>query len=189
MLLCIILPMIAFSQRGFQLVHAADQIKIYRPPLDDGYITYKASMIVANTTVRRVRTILQDYPQHTEWMYRCLESRKINESFRTIYLYQVSKSNWPFRNRDNVLRVDVLQDDPDRYRLRFTAEPSYLSTRGKYVRIQKFYGEWDVKTENGKVNISMFASFRPEVNFPKTFFRTLSKRIPLVTLKNLKERL
>lgn len=187
--LIVLFPVISISQRGFQLVHAADQIKIYRPPLDEGYITYNASMSLPNTSVSDVREVLQNYAQHTEWMYRCLESRKLNETSGTIYLYQVSKSNWPFRNRDNVLRVEVLQDDPDRYRLRFTAEPEYVSEKKKYVRIQKFHGEWDIRAEKERVTISMFTSFRPEVNFPKTFFRTLSKRIPLVTFNNLRERL
>lgn len=183
------IPSCLLGQRGFQLIHAADQIKIYRPPLDDGFITYDASMTLKNNSVAAVRNILKNFEAHPEWMYRCLESRKLLDKGDQIFLYQVSKSNWPFKNRDYILQVDVLQDDPDRYRLRFAARPDYRMEDRKYVRIQTFTGEWDVVQKGDKVQISMFTSFRPEVNFPKTFFRTLSKRIPLVTFRNLRERL
>ena len=180
-------PLTLTGQRGFQLIHAADQIKIYRPPLEKGYITYDAAMTLQATTVSEVRRILEDFEAHPQWMYRILESRKLVDNGERIILYQVSKSNWPFKNRDYILQVDVLQDDEKRYRLRFTARPNYRSEDPKYVRIQSFTGEWDVVQQGNQVRIGMFTSFRPEVNFPKTFFRTLSKRIPLATFKNLRE--
>ena len=188
-LLVLITPAIFFGQRGFQLIHAKDQIKIYRPPLEQGYITYDASMTLKATSVREVREILKNFEAHPQWMYRILESRKLLDKGERIFLYQVSKSNWPFKNRDYILQVDVLEDDEDRYSLRFTARPEYRPEDPEYVRIQTFTGEWNVVQEAGEVRVSMFTSFRPEVNFPKTFFRTLSKRIPLVTFRNLRERL
>lgn len=189
LLLLMTMPSSLRAQRGFQLIHAKDQIEIYRPPLADGFITYDASMTLTGTTVSEVRAVLENFEAHPQWMYRCLESRKLSDTGDRIFLYQVSKSNWPFKNRDYILQVDVLQDEPDRYRLRFTAKPGYRPVDPDYVRIQEFTGEWDVSQHNGKVRIGMFTSFSPEVNFPKTFFRTLSKRIPLVTFRNLRERL
>ena len=184
-----LVPLSLLGQRGFQLIHAKDQIRIYRPALEDGYITYDASLTLKATSVAAVRQILQEFETHPQWMYRILESRKLEDEGERIVLYQVSKSNWPFKNRDYILQVDVLQDDPDRYRLRFSSRPNYQPEDPKYVRIQAFTGEWDVVQEGKQVRIGMFTSFRPEVNFPKTFFRTLSKRIPLATFKNLRERL
>ena len=185
----LILPAVLSGQRGFQLIHAKDQIKIYRPPLADGFITYDASMTLEGTKVADVRQILENFEAHPRWMYRILESRKLEDKGDRILLYQVSKSNWPFKNRDYILQVDVIQDDTKRYRLRFTARPDFRPEDPKYVRIQSFTGEWDVVQEGKQVRIAMFTSFRPEVNFPKTFFRTLSKRIPLATFKNLRQRL
>jgi len=189
LLVVFFVPLAMYGQRGFQLIYAADQIRIYRPNLEEGYITYDASMTLESTSVASVRAVLENFESHPQWMYRILKSRKLAEDGARIILYQVSKSNWPFRNRDYILQVDVLQDDPDRYRLRFTARPEYRSEDPKLVRIQKFTGEWDVVQEGKWVRIEMFTSFRPEVNFPKTFFRTLSKRIPLVTFRNLRERI
>ena len=188
-LFLILAPLSLVGQRGYKLIHAKDQIRIYRPALEDGYITYDASLTLNATSVTAVRQVLQEFEAHPQWMYRILESRKLLDEGERIVLYQVSRSNWPFKNRDYILQVDVLQDDPDRYRLRFTARPDYQPEDPKYVRIQTFTGEWDVVREGKKIQISMFTSFRPEVNFPKTFFRTLSKRIPLITFKKLRERL
>ena len=177
------------GQRGFELIHSADQIEIYRPPLEKGYVTYDASMLLKTTSVAEVRAIMKNFAAHPQWMYRIVESRKLKENSKRIVLYQVSKSNWPFKNRDYILQVDMLRDDSERYSLRFTARPDYRPEDPKYVRIQTFTGEWNVVQEEGQVRINMFTSFRPEVNFPKAFFRTLSKRIPLVTFENLRERL
>ena len=184
-----IVPMLMWGQRGFQLVHTTDQIKIYRPALEDGYISYDASLTLKAITVGEVKEVLEDFENHPQWMYRIMESRKLDDRGDRILLYQVSRSNWPFRNRDYILQVDVLQDDAKRYRLRFTARPESHPEDPKYVRIQTFTGEWDVVQDGDQVRIGMFTSFRPEVNFPKTFFRTLSKRIPLTTFKKLRERL
>lgn len=188
-LVVFLLPGFVLGQRGFELIHDKDQIKIYRPPLEEGFITYDASITLKTTSVKAVREILRDFEAHPFWMYRIVESRKLRDDGARIFLYQISKSNWPFKNRDYILQVDVLQDDDKRYRLRFTARPEYRPEDSKYVRIQTFTGEWDVKQEGEQVRIGMFTSFRPEVRFPKTFFRTLSKRIPLVTFKNLRQRL
>ena len=188
-LVLVFLPLTVLGQRGFQLIHTTDQIKIYRPVLEDGYITYDASLTLNSTSVGDVKKVLQNFEAHPQWMYRIMESRKLEDNGKRILLYQVSRSNWPFKNRDYILQVDVLQDDTERYRLRFTARPKFRPENPKYVRIQTFTGEWDVVREGNKVRIGMFTSFRPEVNFPKTFFRTLSKRIPLATFKNLRERL
>ena len=189
LILALVLPFSLLGQRGYQLIHMKDQIEIYRPALEEGFITYDATLTLKATSVSAVKKILQDFEAHPKWMYRILESRKLLDKGNRIVLYQVSKSNWPFKNRDYILQVDVLQDDASRYRLRFTARPNYSPEDPKYVRIQTFTGEWDVVQKGEVVTIGMFTSFRPEVNFPKAFFRTLSKRIPLATFKNLRERL
>ena len=178
-----------FSQRHQKVVYEKEGIKIYNPPLESGFISYTAYLFLPGQTVDKVRNILQDYKAHTAWIYRCLESRKISETNDLIYLYQVSKSNWPFKNRDHILAIHILENSKQKYRIRFNAQPTYIEYHDKHVRIDDFFGEWEVYKEDNGVMVKMFTSFNPKVKFPKAFFRTLSKRVPLETLRGLKAKL
>ncbi len=178
-----------YSQRHQKVVYDKEGIKIYNPPLESGFISYTAYLFLHGQTVHQVRNVFQDYKAHTTWIYRCLESKKITENKGLIHLYQVSKSNWPFKNRDHILAIRILEDTQQKYQIRFKAEPSYIEYHDKHVRIDEFYGEWEVSQETNGVMVKMFTSFNPKVGLPKAFFRTLSKRIPLETLRNLRDKL
>jgi len=180
---------VVLSQRHQKVVYNKEGIKIYNPPLESGYISYTAYLTLPGQTVDQVKKVFQDYKAHTDWIYRCLESKKISETEGMVYLYQVSKSNWPFKNRDHILAIQILEDSRQKYRIRFNADPSFLEYHDKHVRIDKFFGEWEVNQVGSGVVVKMFTSFNPKVKFPKAFFRTLSKRVPLETLRNLRAKL
>ncbi|MDH3699202.1 MAG: hypothetical protein OER83_08880 [Flavobacteriaceae bacterium] len=188
LILCLVWNVV-FSQRHQKVVYDKEGIKIYNPPLESGFISYTAYLALPGKTVHQVRNVFQDYKAHTEWIYRCLESEKISETDGVVYLYQVSRSNWPFKNRDHILVIQILDDSNNKYRIRFKAEPTFLDYHNRHVRIDDFYGEWEVSQEESGVLVKMFTSFNPKVNFPKAFFRTLSKRVPLETLRKLKAKL
>jgi len=188
LIICLVTTTI-YSQRHQKVVYDKEGIKIYNPPLESGFISYTAYLFLPGQTVNQVKSVFQDYKAHSAWIYRCLESKKISETNDLVYLYQVSKSNWPFKNRDHILAIRILEDSKQKYRIRFKAEPSYLENHDKHVRIDDFYGEWEVIQEANGVLVKMFTSFNPNVNLPKAFFRTLSKRVPLETLRNLRAKL
>lgn len=180
---------VVLSQRHQKVVYNKEGIKIYTPPLEAGFISYTAYLTLPGQSVDQVRKVFQDYETHTTWIYRCLKSKKLSETPGMIHLYQVSKSNWPFKNRDHVLAIQILEDSKEKYRIRFKADPSFLEYHDKHVRIDHFFGEWEVFQEGSGVVVKMFTSFNPKVKFPKAFFRTLSKRVPLETLRNLRAKL
>ena len=189
MLLISLVSAAVFSQRHHKVVYDKEGIIIYNPPLESGFISYTAYLFLPGQTVYQVRNIFQDYKAHTAWIYRCLESKKISETKDLIHLYQVSKSNWPFKNRDHILAIRILEDSRQKYRIRFKAEPTHIEYHDKHVRIDDFYGEWEVSQEAKGVMVKMFTSLNPKVSLPKAFFRTLSKRVPLETLRSLRAKL
>jgi len=188
LMICLISTAV-YSQRHQKVVYDKEGIKIYNPPLESGFISYTAYLFLPGQSVHRVRNVFQDYKAHTAWIYRCLESKKISETNDLIHLYQVSKSNWPFKNRDHILAIHILEDSNRKYRIRFKAEPSRIDYHDKHVRIDDFHGEWEVTQQANGVMVKMFTSFNPKVSLPRAFFRTLSKRVPLETLRNLKAKL
>ncbi len=175
-----------FSKNQYFLVKKQGNIKVYNKiKPKKGYIEYKASISLANIKIHEVMDFFMDYSNHNRWVYKCIKSQLLKRDGNT-FLYQVIKSQWPFKKRDYILQLRHKQISEDHIVMTFSSMPSYLPQTSEHIRIKEFESRWIVKIEESSVKILVYSCFNPEVPLSPLFIKNYSKIIPLKTLMNLK---
>ncbi len=176
-----------FSKNQYFLVKNHENIKVYNKIKPKrGYIEYKASIILFNIKICEVIDFFMDYSNHHHWVYNCLKSQLLKKDGNT-FLYQVIKSQWPFKKRDYILQLQHKKINEDCIVMIFSSRPSFLPETREHVRIREFESQWIVKKERSYVKILVYSSFDPEVPMSTFLMKNYSKTIPLKTLVNLEQ--
>lgn len=178
---------VIWSQNNFVLQHSENSINIYsKAKQNRSLIEYKGELTLKHQNIESVLAILKDYKNYQSWIYNCKRAKFIKEANNNIYLYQISKASWPFKDRDYVLCLKPESSNKNTITIPFYAVSNIVSSKREYTRIDEFNGKWIIEKIDKKIKVSMYGSFNPKMKLPKYLKQKYEKKIPLNTLNKLK---
>lgn len=170
----------------YVLVKNSEGIKVFhREKPKTGFVEYKAQIEVEGRDIQNVLDFFKDYENHPNWIYNCTSSAlyAINEN---LYLYQICKSPWPFKDRDVNLLTNTEWVNKNKAIVRFDSEPKMAPQIDRLVRIEQFTSIWTVEKNKDWLTITIETSFNPKLITGNLFLKSYSTKIPYETLKSFK---
>lgn len=152
---------------------------------------FRGEMVI-DTNVFEILGILQDIERNPEWMHACIDAKRIKKINHKEYIaYNRSDAPWPISDRDVVVHAKAEIDREKRelaIRMRSVDMPEYEKS-DDVVRMPKLHGHYFFR-ELGprKTWIEYEIDADPGGSIPGWLVRIASRDIPLITLKNLRDR-
>ena len=176
-----------FAQ-NWELSRNENNIKVYKGEIDSS--KYKIIKVEAEMqgTLEKVIAILKDVDNNKNWVYNTRRSYLVKAVSEDEFLYYAETHlPWPFDNRDVVIRMHF---DPDTARhflnIKATGEPGAAPEVSGKIRIQKFYGDWNVKYDGGnKISIVYVLQVDPGGNISPAISNLFVTKGPFETFNNL----
>lgn len=112
-----------------------------RVPDDKDYQEFRATVEI-NAPVLSAIALLKDNDACSQWLFRCAESRLIEEiSHSERLFYQRTKLPFPARDRDAIFHAVIEFDETGAATVMMTSQPEAEPETG-YVRIEDAYGSY-----------------------------------------------
>lgn len=188
---CLFYPSKTFqSELGWKLKKEKDSIKVFIRDSDGSDIMEIRVLSSVKASIEELVEIIYDVNSYSEWISN-LETAKILEtvSKRDIYYYYQADVPWPFRNRDDVMRI-VMEEKPDSgaVTIVFSGHPDYIPKKDKIVRLSLNKGYWKfTPISNGKTEIDYIFFTNEGKGYPKWLVNMFIVDGPFDIVSNLKE--
>ena len=131
--------------------------------------------------------VLQDNAVCPRWLYRCQESRLLEEvSNQERYFYQVTDLPFPARSRDAVFHAVLTWKENGNIRVALKAIPDYLEET-RNVRIQESVGYYLVEpVDDTHTRVTWQQYINPAGSLPAWLVNSMLTDLPFESLKALK---
>jgi hypothetical protein len=147
---------------------------------------------VIEADLYEVLAVIHDIENHTRWMADCVESRLLRrESESVSFGYNRTDSPWPVPDRDVVVRAETIVVEAGREvhsLFRSVADESVPPAR-RVVRMRHLEGHyklWTLGPDRTRVEYQVDAD--PGSSLPAWLVRRTTRKMPLLTLLNLRKR-
>ena len=176
-----------FAQ-NWELSRNENNIKVYKGEIDSS--KYKIIKVEAEMqgTLEKVIAILKDVDNNKNWVYNTRRSYLVKAVSEDEFLYYAETHlPWPFDNRDVVIRMHFDLDTARHFlNIKATGEPGAAPEVSGKIRIQKFYGDWNVKYDGGnKISIVYVLQVDPGGNISPAISNLFVTKGPFETFNNL----
>ncbi|MDB4971775.1 MAG: Collagenase [Myxococcaceae bacterium] len=147
---------------------------------------------VIDASMAAIERAIQDAAHHTEWMYRCAESKIIQQvgADQTL-LYNRTQSPWPVWDRDVVLETRAARaSDGSSVVLSFhAAENAAYPRRDKVVRMPHLLGFYKlVRLGDKQTKVTYQVEADPGGSLPRWLAARIARDMPYETLSRLRKR-
>ena len=176
-----------FAQ-NWELSKNENNIKVYKGEIDSS--KYKIIKVEAEMQkkIKKVIAILKDVDNNKNWVYNTRRSYLVKAVSEDEFLYYAETHlPWPFDNRDVVIRMHFDLDTARHFlNIKATGEPGAAPEVSGKIRIQKFYGDWNVKYDGGnKISIVYVLQVDPGGNISPAISNLFVTKGPFETFNNL----
>lgn len=183
----LVLPFTLLAQ-NWELGKNENNIKVYKGESDSS--KYKIIKVEAEMqgTLEKLISILKDVSNNKNWVYNTKRSYRVKTINENEFLYYAETHlPWPFDNRDMVIRMHFDLDTSQNFlNVKATGEPNAVPEVGGKVRIQKFYGDWNVKYDGAnKISIVYVLQVNPGGNISPGISNLFVTKGPFETFNNL----
>jgi hypothetical protein len=184
----LVLPEAVRADSSWQPRYEKDGIRVLsRTPENEKYQEFLAEVEVAATLAQAI-SLLQDNAACTRWLYRCKESRIIQEvSNQERFFYQVSGLPFPARARDSVFHATVSYN-PDRSVSIHMVSAADRLPESDYVRIQKAYGVYRLEPiDDNKTRVRWQMYLDPAGALPAWIVNSMLTDLPFRSLQSFRQ--
>ncbi len=142
----------------------------------------------ATANIAGVIALLRDTDAYPRWVFRCQESRTIEEISSTERtFYQVTDLPFPARSRDVIFHAKVSYHPDDTVQIRITARPEVLAETG-HVRIREAHGSYLLEpVGETQTNVTWRLHVDPAGALPSWLVNGMLTDLPYKSLKALRE--
>lgn len=161
-----------------------DGVKVHtRPMADSKYQEFLASIEMEATTAQAI-ALLQDNSVCTQWLYRCMESRTIQQISKTErYFYQATKLPFPARARDAVFHAQVFYHPDKSIVVVMNSAPNEIPETSR-VRIREAHGIYLlVPLEEGRIRVTWQQYVDPAGALPAWLVNSMMTDLPFKSLQ------
>jgi hypothetical protein len=140
--------------------------------------------------IHEVLAVVYDVDRHREWVHDTIESKLLGyDSFTEGYMYHRIQVQWPFNDRDVVMRTETKIIEPGanlRVEFRQVSDPPFPERQG-IVRMPKLSGYYDlVALGPDRTRVEYRVDADPGLNIPGWLGRNTATAMPLYTILNLR---
>ena len=186
----LIFGLVPTSSDTWKVVKEEDGIQVYTRITDDSPIKEVRVEMEIAADLDKFMDILNNVEGYTNWVYKCIESSKLETVSDTeFYYHTVSDFPFPVSNRDMVIH-STQHFDAERQIISTisTAMPSRIPELDGVVRIQHFESSWQITPiANNKLAIEYEARTDPGGYLPVWVINLGIASAPMQTMKRLKE--
>lgn len=157
--------------------------------LPDGktYQEFRASVEI-DAALPAAIALLNDNSVCTEWLFRCKESRLIEQISRTEKtFYQRTTLPFPAKDRDAVFHASITFEDSGAALVTMNARPDALPET-RYVRLHDAYGSYYLEPlSDSRTRVTWQQYVDPAGALPKWLVNAMLTDLPFRSLKNFRE--
>ena len=175
---------------NWSVVYKSNSITVFsRPVRGSSFLEVKGVTKVKAPLAGLVLLLHDAYSGCHSWMDYCLEKKLLKRAGLLAYYYNVSKVPWPFKNRDIVVKTEVLQNaETKEVLVLFSGIPNFVPERKEYERIQKLKGFWAFKPLAGNsVQVTYQFYAEPGGNLKAWMVNSFTEKNPYKALRKLRE--
>ena len=182
----------AANTKHWELVGDSDGIRVWTLEIPGQDLPGFRGITTINASIDEIVNIMVDVEHHADWMWQCLESRRIRWITDTRgVLYNRVNAPWPVWDRDVVVDV-AWRYTPNKealtFRFRNVQEEGEPPQDGvvRMPRLEGFYRLWSEKP--GVTNVLYQVEVDIAGNVPDFMAKRYAKKLPYKTLEALRER-
>jgi len=137
--------------------------------------------------IKEVYAVLNDIPSFTKWMPRTIKSIVLEKGENYVIFYNEVKTPWPLENRDVITKfTDSFGKNFIKRDVSLVAHKKCPPKKG-LVRMPELKGYWLFTQRGDFVDIAYRIRSNPGGNIPISLANGSSKKVPYITLKNLRK--
>lgn len=180
------------AQEDWKLQTEQNGIKVYLRQQEESAFNALRATFEAEATLSQYAALVLNVEEYKYWNYAATNPyvvKKINES-ELIY-YTEAKAPWPVVDRYVVVHLKVMQDPMSKImKITINNVPDQIPEQAGFVRIKKYNAVIQVApiTET-RVRVDYRLSVDPGGSIPAWVINMVSKKMPVNTFTNLKNRL
>ena len=176
-------------QDEWELAREENGIRVYTGEAQKPLLKpYRAEMIV-NSPVDSIVSLLKDIPRYKDWVHLCVDSRLIEKiSNDEFFVYYLTNSPWPVRNRDNCTRIRFERLADSSVWVHLKDHPGKIAEEKSVVRVPYMEGYWHlVPIDPAHTHVTHEVRFDPGGSVPVWIANMAVTDAPYNTLLNLRK--
>lgn len=183
----------AIAQEGaWKLERETDGLKVYLRDAAGSDIKEIKIETTLNASLDAVVSVLKDVPVYSEWIYKCLEARRLEASTNTSSLYYCKLDfPWPMSDRDFIAKSQLRQDPDSRtVFIDVNGLPNYKPSKDGIVRITDLSIHYELAPLSAKqVQMTYRLHSDPGGSIPAWLVNLVVDNGPTNTVKGMREKL
>jgi len=184
------LPCNALAGGEWELLADEEGIKVERRDRPESPMPVFRGTGYVEVQWHEVLAFLNDVEANDEWMYGCTESRILGSGeLGEFILYHRTGAPWPLWDRDVVIKTKLIRHMSGEFEVRLESiEDPRMPPVDGVVRMPRLVGSYKLKPDEARTRIAFEIDVEPGGSVPIWLVKMVSLKLPLQTLRNLRER-
>ncbi|GHN01910.1 hypothetical protein WSM22_33990 [Cytophagales bacterium WSM2-2] len=141
----------------------------------------------AKGTIAKFISIIKDVEGHNQWAYGTRTATVLKRvSQNEIIFYKEIESPGPVSDRDMIINLKVIGNDPNSVKIESVALPDYIPRKDNFVRVPMSSETWVVTRSGQKIKIKYFLKVDPGGTLSPFLVNLFSTKGPYESFENLK---
>lgn len=180
----------SFGQSNCDLKRDSDGIKVYTCKTGtEKFKTLKAEFVLANTSMKQLKTFLWDVSNYPTWQYNLLEAHEILTTTETQVAYRaLVDAPWPVENRETIVKMNVMEMD-SLLSIQVSGIDYAQPPPENVIRVPYFEASWQVVPNGKNLKAVYTLSIDPGGTVPAWLVNIAMAEGPYESFRNLKMQL
>jgi hypothetical protein len=183
---------VAAQEGEWKLERQTEGLKVYLRDAANSDVKEIKIETTLNASLDAVVSVLKDVPVYSDWVYKCLEARRLEASTNTSSLYYCKLDfPWPMSDRDFIAKSKLRQDPNSRtVYIDVKGLPNYKPAKSEIVRITDLSIHYELVPLSAKsVKMSYRLHSDPGGSIPAWLVNMVVDNGPTNTVKGMREKL
>ena len=180
------------QNNGWELERETDGLKVYLRDATNSNVKEVKIETTFDESMSAIISLLKDVPAYPDWVYKCIESNRLEASTTTSSLYYCKIDfPWPMSDRDFIGK-SKLRQDPDTKHVFIDVKglKDYIDEKEDIVRIEELEIHYEfIPLSNGKVKMLYRLHSNPGGSIPTWMVNMVIENGPMNTVKGMREKL
>ena len=175
---------------NWELKKQSTNIQVYTRGMPNSLLKSFKGTTLVSSRISPLVALLRDKNNYPKWVYNCQSAKSLGGKEGVDgYSYTITKTPWPFLNRDAVVYSTLKQNKKTKeVIISLIAKPNYYPLQKGLVRIQQLKGRWILTPQkNGMIRVTNEIMVDPAGKLPKWLVNQFAVNTPFNTLRGLRK--
>lgn len=176
-------------QAQWNLVKENGGIKVYTADSESSPVNAVKVEATVKGTCQKLVSVLLAIEKQPQWVYATSQAYLIRKISENELLYYVETAlPWPAKNRDAVIRMNIVENTVAKARITTVGEPDAIAGKSGKMRVSQFSGIWEaVAVDNKHIHIVYELNLNPGGSLPAGIVNIFVSKGPYETFANLSQ--